>query len=286
METYREFFDKLQHLLNDIDPEVLSYDQNEFWMIESDYEFIEYYAAKNRLINTAVALPLARGLHNGAHRKATIVRDDVSYRLPYIIHPLEVCRFLIELSIPLLPEEQDILFASALCHDMIEDVEFANGGTELKDIYHLDPRVYETVKAVSKRRDFTEEEEQEHFHNIAMNKLAMLVKVADRGNNMEDLYNRSSWKVHEYVGETRQYFFPMLSYAAEHYKDIRPAVSILRDKIYSLTSAAEFLVNRYDQHEAKLKDIIAELRKENEELRKAWNERWHEALAAEQEVRQ
>ena len=278
VEDYRTFNEKLHRALNDIGSDVLHYNENEFWLYRPDYEFIEYYAARYRMINTAIALPLARGLHDNVYRKASVSRDDVSYLLPYIIHPLEVCRLLIELNIALPADECDILFAAALCHDLIEDVEFEHGGTELKELYHLDPRVYETILLVTKRKDFTEDEERRHFENITKNRLAMLVKAADRGNNVEDLYNRSSWKVHEYVGETKKYFFPMLEYAAANYKDISSSISILRDKIYTLTVAAEFLVDRYDQQESKLRRRIAKLRAENDSLRKTWNERWHQSV--------
>ncbi len=281
MEAYRLFQEKVKQMLDAIGEETLSYHEDEFWMIQSDYESIEYYAAKDRLLNTAVALPLARGLHDGTYRKMTVIRDDVPSRLPYVIHPIQVCRTLMELNIPLPREDRDILFAAALCHDMLEDIEFPNHGTELVEQYHLDPKVYDTVRLVTKRRDFTEEEEQQHFKDIAHNKLAVLVKVADRGNNVEDLYNRSSWKVHEYVGETRKYFFPMLEYAAENYKDLESIVSILRDKIFSLTVAAEFLVNRYDQQEAVLKKMLSEVRAENDELRAVWNRSWKQSLMEE-----
>lgn len=278
MENYRDYNEKLQGILREIDPEVLAYNEDEVWMYRSDYEFIEYYAARYRMINTAVALRLARGLHNNVYRKATVTRDDVTHRLPYLIHPLEVCRLLIELNVGVPEDERDVLFASALCHDMIEDCGFKRGGLELTEDFHLDPRVYETVRLVTKRRDFTEDEERQHFQKITKNRLAMLVKVADRGNNVEDLYNRSSWKVHEYVGETRKYFFPMLEYAAANYKEISTTVGILRDKIYTLTVAAEFLVNRYDQQEQRFRQRISWLREENESLRQIWNERWHAAV--------
>ena len=149
--------------------------------------------------------------------------------------------------------------------------------------FHLDYQIYETVLAVSKRKDFTLEEEEAHFKAIAENKLAMLVKLTDRSNNVEDLYNRSSAKVHEYVGETKKYFLPMLDYADAHYPEIASSVAILRDKIFSLTEAAEFLVDRYDAQEKKMKERLAELRAENEALRKTWNSLWQQALTGNEE---
>lgn len=274
MALNREFQEKVRLILEDIDPDVLAYDESEYWMYQSAYEFVEFYAIKYRLLNTAIALPLARGLHNGDHRKLTVVKEDISYRLPYVIHPLMVCKMLIELHIPLSPQEQDILFAAALCHDMIEDIPFLEHGRELSLQYHLHYKIYETVLKVTKRKDFTPEEEQAHFDAIARDKLAALIKLSDRGNNVEDLYNMSSKKVHEYVDETNRYLFPICDYAIENYPSLRPAFRILEDKMHCLTEAAEVLVNRYEAQEKELAERVRQLRAENDELRRIWKGLW------------
>lgn len=269
-----EFQEKIKEILDDIDPDVLDYDEDEYWMIQSAYEFVEYYAIKNELLNTAIALPLARGLHNGDHRKSSLIKGDLSYRLPYIIHPLVVCKMLIELRIPLSHEEQDILYAAALCHDMIEDIPFLDHGRELTVLYHLNPDVYETVRTVSKRKNFTEEEERAHFQAIAENKLATLIKLSDRGNNVEDLYNMSARKVYEYVDETQKYLFPICQYAKEHYPEIKASLQILEDKMFCLTEAARILVTRYEEKEQELHDRIEALQAENDALRATWKRLW------------
>lgn len=274
MALNREFQEKVRLILEDIEESVLAYDQGEYWMYQSAYEFIEFYAIKYQLLNTAIALPLARGLHNGDHRKLTLVKGDMTYRLPYIIHPLIVCKMLIELHIPLSREEQDILFAAALCHDMIEDIPFLDHGRELMVVYHLHPKVYETVLKVSKRKDFTEAEEQAHFQAIAEDKLAALIKLSDRGNNVEDLYNMSAKKVREYVEETRKYLLPICDYGQGHYYELRPALQILRDKMICLTEAASMLVERYEVQELELCRRIDELQAENNALRKKWQSLW------------
>lgn len=260
--------------LREIDPQVLQYDESEFWMIQSPYEYIEHYAMENQLRNTAIALPLSRGLHNGTHRKASVVKRGITYRLPYVIHCLLVCRMLVDLHIPLTKEEEDILLASALCHDMIEDISFPNHGKELTDVFHLDPRVYETVKLVSKRKDFTPEEEAQHFHEIEKNKLSLLVKLSDRGHNVEDLYNMQYWKVHEYVGETNKYFDDMCRYGLKHYPELTRTLEIIYDKIFSLTRGSETMVKRCEAREKELEDQLNALKAENEALRKAYRELW------------
>lgn len=270
------FRKKVNTVLEELGPELLSYNKEEFWIIQSLYEYLEYYTVEKELFNSAIALPLARGLHDGVHRKSSIVKEGVTYRLPYVIHCLSVCRMLADMQIPISKEEEDIMLAAALCHDVIEDVDLPGHGTEMYTKFHLDKRVYDTVKLVSKRKDFTEEEEKAHFHGIESDKLALLVKLSDRGNNVEDLYNMSVWKVHEYVGETRSRFLPMCEYGLEHYPEIATAIEVLQNKIESLIEVSEILVDRYDEREKELEAQLASLREENAELRSVWKKLWEE----------
>lgn len=274
MESFKQFRQRVLSIQEEIGLDVFTYDESEFWMVQSPYEYIEFYALDNNLINTAIALPLARGMHNGTHRKSTITKHGMTYRVPYVIHPLMVCRMLLDIQIPISKEEEDILLAAALCHDMIEDIPFPDHGKELYTRFHLDKRVYDTVKLLSKRKDFTEEEEKAFFHEIETHPLALLIKLSDRGNNVEDLYNMSNWKVHEYVDETRKFFFPMCDYGIEHFPEIHSSLVILGDKIRCLTETSEILVDRYHALEAELLSELEALQKENEQLRQEWKELW------------
>lgn len=268
------FRTKVEEYLSTLDQKTLAFNRDEYWMIFSVYEFLEYYSFENRLWNTCIALPLARGLHDGTYRKSTITKNGSVFRLPYVIHCLWVCRMLADLNIPISAEEEDILLASALCHDMIEDIPFPDHGREMIDEFGLDPRVYETVKLVSKRKDFTTEEELEHFRMIQENPLALLVKLSDRSHNVEDLYNMSNWKVHEYVKETHDFILPMCRYGMEAYPELRTALGILQDKILCLTDAAEIMVDRFESREAELRKELKALRVENEKLFKTLQVLW------------
>ena len=266
MEDLARFRCRVADALQDISPRRLAYDENDFSLIRSPYEFIEFYAEDRRLFNTAVALPIARGLHNGSYRKSPVIRGGREYRMPYFVHPLMVCRKLIDIQLPLSREDEDILLASALCHDLIEDIPFENGGLEIMSEFHLSERVYSTVKKLSKRRDFTPEEEHAFFRTIAEDPLALIIKLSDRGNNVEDMYNMSAAKVHEYVDETRRLFFPMCDYGIDTYPELHAALEILRDKIISLTEAAEVLVDRYSRREDSLRRELQALQLENKLL--------------------
>lgn len=268
------FRNQVNQRLSRLNPETLRWNEDEFWMVQFPYETLEYYAIDHRLLNTAMALPLARGLHNGSHRKSSITRGGAAYRLPYVIHCLIVCRMLVDLHLPLSADEEDIVLAAALCHDMVEDIPFPNHGEELTEEFGLDPRVLETVKLVSKRKDFTPEQEQAHFHAIESNKLSLLVKLSDRSHNVEDLYNMSTWKVHEYIGETRKYFLPMCAYGLEHYPELAACIEILRDKIVSLTQAAEIMVDRCEAREQELREQLQALQEENRQLQAQCRTLW------------
>lgn len=270
MKKRREFQEKVQSILDKIDAKSLEYNEEEFWLVQWPYEYIEHYAYEHQLINTAIALPLARGLHNGTYRKSTVIKKGVEYRVPYLIHCLMVCRMLVDLNIPVSKDDEDIMLAAAICHDMIEDIPFPKYGEEMMTKYYLDYRVYEVVKKVSKKKGFTIEEEKAFFHEIESDKIAFLVKLSDRSHNVEDLYNMSVWKVHEYVGETKRFFYPMCDYGLAHYPELVTAIGIFQDKILSLTQAAEFLVDRFEEKEQKLIAQLNELKEENNILREEW----------------
>lgn len=269
-----EFRRKVENYIKTLDEKSFAFHKGEYWMIFPIYEFLEYYSFENRLWNTCIALPLARGLHDGTYRKSSITKNGSVYRLPYVTHCLLVCRMLADLRLPVTKEEEDIILASALCHDMIEDLPFEHNGMELVDKYHLDPRVYEVVKLVSKQKDFTEAQTIEHFRHIQENKYALLVKLSDRSNNVEDLYNMTVEKVHEYVMETNRYILPMCEYGFQHYPELHTALGILKDKITSLTLTAQIMITHYERRELELRTQLKELRIENEKLFKELNRLW------------
>lgn len=201
---------------------VESYNVEEEYLYNKPYLFIKGLANGRGFINTLKALPLVRSVHNGQYRKGTIFIDDKEVRLPYVLHVLKVCSTLVSLNLPLSDDELDILYASALCHDMLEDRAelFEYGGEEFIYKYHLDERILEIVKLVSKRSGLDEEGLNEYFNNIKYNKLALLVKLADRSHNVESLSCMKIEKIHKYVAETRNWIYPLCSYGKQNYPEL------------------------------------------------------------------
>lgn len=220
----------------------------EEFLYNNTYLFIKGYASGLELHQTLKALPLARCLHNGQYRKGITVINDIPYHLPYVLHVLKVCSTLISLKLCLSKEELDTLLAASLLHDVIEDCKehFPDGGNELTTRYGFNPEVYLVVKSVSKLSGLNEEQLNEYFNEIKRNKLSLLIKLADRSHNVEDLYNMKPEKLHRYVEETRTWIYSLANYGKSHYPELSNGLNILKSKIVSLTECTETVVEVYE----------------------------------------
>lgn len=243
---------------------VESFNVEEAFLYDKTYLFIKGYATALRLPQTLRALPLVRRFHNGQYRKGEVIVNGQSYRLPYVLHVLKVCSTLISLRLPLKADELDNLLAAALLHDSLEDCSdyFPKGGIELVNEYHFSPKVLEAVKLVSKRSGATEEELDEYFNQIKRNKYAILIKLADRSHNVEDLYVMKPEKLHKYVRETRTWIYPLTTYGKANYPELSDGFTILKAKIVSLTECTETLINIYEEELQKEREENAKLKAE------------------------
>lgn len=216
-------------------PMVESYNINEEYLYNKTYLFIKGYAEGRKFKNTLKALPLARKMHDGQYRKGlqevevinhisetnidkngeecTVINNvpvKISVHLPYLLHCLKVCSTLISLNIPMNDEEMDILLTCAILHDTLEDCEeyFPKGGEEYVTEYGFPDTVRDTIVLLSKHEGSTELELNTYFNAIKKNKFALLVKMADRSHNVEDLYNMKN--IPKYINETRTYFLTLI----------------------------------------------------------------------------
>lgn len=250
---------------------VESFNVEEAFLYDKTYLFIKGYATALKLPQTLRALPLVRKFHNGQYRKGEVIIDGQSYKLPYVLHVLKVCSTLISLRLPIRTDELDNLLAAALLHDSIEDCEqyFPKGGSELVSEYHFSQKVYEAVKLVSKRSGATEEELNDYFNQIKRNRLAILIKLADRSHNVEDLYVMKPEKLHKYVQETRNWIYPLTTYGKANYPELSDGFTILKAKIVSLTECTETIINIYEDELAEKDKEIAALKEQLKAKNKA-----------------
>ena len=242
------------------------------WLYIETYMYLKGFADAMGYKLMALALPRAVHFHKGQYRNGLTTVNDKQVHLPYVLHALKVCETLVSVrkEISFLSHEQfDILFASALLHDVIEDYDgFKKGGLELVEDYGFPMEVYNLIKLVSKFSGADEYELNIYFNNIKLNILAILIKLADRSHNVEDLYNMLVEKIRKYVKETRNYIYPLASYAKETYPELSNAIQILKSKIVSLTEEAEAFINKYEPLLAEKDKIIEEKDKEIRKLRR------------------
>lgn len=250
-------------------PIIENYNEEEEELYAKTYIFIKGYATALNLKYTLKALPLARHVHSGQYRKGFVEVRGEQRQLPYVLHVLKVCSTLISLNLQLPNEELDILFACALLHDAVEDgiAFFPKGGIELVVDYGFPEIVYTTVKSLSKVSGANEYELNVYFNNIKVNKFALLVKLADRSHNVEDLYNMKIEKLHKYVKETRDYLYPLAKYGKQTYPELSNGFTILKAKIVSLTELTETIVEQYEEKMLAKDEEIARLTAEIDKLK-------------------
>jgi GTP pyrophosphokinase len=251
-------------------PIVEGYNVDEEYLYNKTYLFIAGFAAGRNFKYTPKALPLARKLHDGQHRKGMVEVNGQMVHLPYVLHVLKVCDTLISLNIPMSNEDLDILCTCALLHDTLEDAEeyFPQGGIEYERDYGFPAIVGETIKLLSKHAGADEYELNAYFNAIKVNKFALLVKLADRSHNVEDLYNMKN--VPKYIKETRDYFLSkngICAYGRQNYPELSNAITVLKAKILSLTEATEAMLYRQNDLLAKKNARILELEDEIKKLK-------------------
>lgn len=248
---------------------------NDAFLIDSDdagsfanlYKFVEQYALENQLLNTSIALPLVRAMMSRVSVELPDEFKDASEYAADFRHCLSVTRMLINLNIPLSEQEADILFASALCHILPENLSYTKADNRLTNEYHLHPEIHHIVMLLFHKGELSDTEQKRYYGRIQNHRLALLIALADRGNLMGQLYGISSWNARRYIYETRNCYFPMCIYAKEHYTELLAPINVLTEKMRCLIEVAEILLSRYEARETELVQEILSLKEENAKIK-------------------
>lgn len=198
---------------------------------EESYLFLKGYAIAKDMLNTLVALSVASQLHEKQKRKGGA---------PYIIHPLEVASYLINLGI-----DDDITIAAAILHDVVEDCGIREPYKELGKKYNLNKRVIDVVILLSKDNDYKKNDPtlSVYFDNIKACKEALIIKLSDRANNLSTIDAFTKEKMIEYVTETKEHIFPLCKYGKAYYPELSNAITIMK---YHMISICETIESLYD----------------------------------------
>lgn len=194
------------------------------------YISIKATAIAREMKNTIIALSVANQLHRGQLRKSGE---------PYIIHPLLVCKSLVNLDI-----NDDVTYAAALLHDVKEDCKLSKEQTYemLCEKYGLDKEIADLVILLSKDPDYKmkDPEEKNYYEKIKKVPKATIIKIADRAHNLStaDAFNKE--KMLKYVKETNL-TYELCKYGKAYYPQYSNAITIFKYQIQSICETIEAL---------------------------------------------
>ena len=186
------------------------------------YTYIKGFATARKLYQTVRVLPYVREKHAGQVRKG----ED---KVPYVYHPLLMACHAISLGLC-----EDDLLSATLLHDVSEDCNIPIEELPVND---------ETKEAVALlTKDFKALEEsmeavEEYYRAISENRIASMVKLLDRCNNISGMAAAfSETKMAEYIQETETYIYPLLDKASDNYPEYANQIFIIK---YHMTSVVE-----------------------------------------------
>lgn len=183
---------------------------------------VKMYAQAKKYKETQKAIKLMLTYHEGTYRKSTI-----GEKIPYVIHPLMMACHAFALGI-----DSDDLIAAILLHDVVEDCDVTTEELDVNDV------IKEAVRAVSfEVQDGMSKEESKkvYYDQIGKNKLASVVKLLDRCNNVSTMATGfTPNKIARYVDETEKYVLPLLDIVKREYDEYYDATFLIKYQIFSV----------------------------------------------------
>ena len=192
--------------------------------VESMYMYVKEHAEKNGMEQTVKVLDYASNAHKGQYRKG-------EGKVPYIAHPLAVSCHAISLGF-----DDDNLISTALLHDVCEDCGISVDNLPVND----DTR--EAVRALTKSSLVKEgsHEAIEYYNRIKENKIAIIVKILDRCNNISSMATAfSNKKMKNYLHRTKKYVYPLFDRAEKMYPNSLDKFFIIKYHITSVVTTVE-----------------------------------------------
>lgn len=179
------------------------------------------YATARDLKQTRKALDMMQRYHEGQVRKG---KDHV----PYIMHPLMLACHAFALGIG-----EDDLVAVCLLHDVLEDCDVTPEELDVTE------EILEAVRLLSFEKDPNADPEtakRRYYDAIAKNRLASVVKLLDRCNNVSTMSTGfSREKMAEYIDETETYVLPLLKVLKYDFNEYYDTAFLLKYQMLSVT---------------------------------------------------
>ncbi len=206
------------------------------------------------LEETYKALYYAREAHRGQHRKKQIF---TSAEPVFFIHPLEMTCHLLSMSV-----EEDALLAVSLLHDVCKAQGIA------PDDLPFSETVRHSVKLLTKYPDpdLTEEEQNiQYYDAISHDRIAAVVKLADRCNNVSTMIQVfPNEKISKYIVETEMYILPLLKEVKRKWPAYTNLTYLVKSQMVPMLESAKLILllsqrQEWDQRYPKGNDAGARL---------------------------
>ena len=188
--------------------------------------YISAYCNAKQLYQTKRALAYAKEKHAGQYRKP----GHTDEQIPFIYHPLLLTCHALALGL-----EDDNLLSACLLHDVCEDCDVAVSELPVND------ETKEAVRLLTKPENYdkTDKDAEAYYGGIAGNRIATMVKLLDRCNNISSMATSfTDEHMAVYIRETCDYIDPLLEKARDEYPAYSNQLFLIR---YHMSSVLEAL---------------------------------------------
>lgn len=195
-------------------------------------EMIEEFCIERKFDQALSAMNFAREKHEGQFRKIT--HDGKHVR--YINHPLIMTYHAMALDL-----NEDALLAACLLHDVCEDC-----GVAVEEL-PVGNDAREAVRLLTKPEDYdhTETSTRIYYNAIKENRIASMVKVLDRCNNVSTMASSfSDEKIAEYIKETEKFVNPLLELIENDYPEYSKAAVLIRYHMSSVLDSLRYQISK------------------------------------------
>ena len=201
---------------------------------EHMYSRIAVTSELEGLRETSAALRFMKKAHEGQYRKPSLFSDT---KVPYITHPLMVACHAHALGI-----REDKILASILLHDVCEDC-----GVTPEEL-PFSEEVREAVRLLSFQvmpSETRADAKKRYYAAIAENRIARIVKILDRCNNISTMASSfTQKKLVAYVDETETYVMPLLEQAKYAIPEYADAFYLLKYHMRSVLESIKAMATR------------------------------------------
>ena len=264
-----EFEMTIQNLLDHLPVGLLSYDEINYFSFDRYFQPILQYAYAKHLQNTILSLYIVRGMLMAKMGTDLFERKKHKASMGvHFAHCLNITQLLINLHPNLYPDQEDYVLAAALSHVIPEVFDLKGKNSEVFTSFGFDQEVYKLIQINYRNLSWNDEQKQSYYDSILENKLALLIKIVDRANILEQLYEAPLNKEQEYIRDTKQYFLPMCVKGKELYPELYPVFTVIHEKMRCLIDITDIITNKHIDTMNELNNQILELIEDNARIRK------------------